>query len=196
MFLRDFECAADIAYRLADICCYRQEHLPTGSPLSGRIAFFAARQMFNEVAAVAVAAGAECKPTVHVDGITVSGFGATTSLLGEVRKAVHGHGLKTKQRKSKTYAAGSPKPVTGAVIVGAELRLPNERHRKIWQTRQDLLRAQGPERVRVQRVLRGRLQEAKQILGREALQVGVGVGAGDGSEIKRAAFLDHQATEA
>ena len=47
MFLHDFECAEDIAHRLADICCYKQLHLPTGSPVSGRIAFFAAKHMFD-----------------------------------------------------------------------------------------------------------------------------------------------------
>ena len=39
MFTLDFQCAADVADRLADICCYQQRHVPTGSTLSGRVAF-------------------------------------------------------------------------------------------------------------------------------------------------------------
>lgn len=162
MFTVDFACAEDVAQRLTDLCCYRQEHLPTGSPLSGRIAFFAARHMFDAIADVA--AREQCKMTAYVDDVTVSGERATKTLLGEIRQIVHRHGLKTKQKKSHTYAATTPKPVTGAVIAGDELRLPNERHRKIWLTRRDLAVAPAVEKKRLQKVLRGRLQEAKQIV--------------------------------
>ncbi len=75
LFIEDFQCARDVANRLADICCYKQRHLPTGSPLSGRVAFFAARHMFDEVSSLASAA--DCKMTAYVDDITVSGSNAT-----------------------------------------------------------------------------------------------------------------------
>lgn len=162
MFTVDFACAEDIAQRLTDLCCYRQEHLPTGSPVSGRIAFFAARHMFDAIADAA--AREQCRMTAYVDDVTVSGERATKTLLGEIRQIVHRHGLKTKQKKSQTYAATTPKPVTGAVIVGDELRLPNERHRKIWLTRRELAAAPAVEKARLQKALRGRLQEAKQIV--------------------------------
>jgi Reverse transcriptase (RNA-dependent DNA polymerase) len=163
MFQIDFECAEDIAHRLADICCYKQEHLPTGSTLSGRIAFFAARAMFDEIARLTSNAG--CRLTVYVDDITISGNGASKRLLGDVRKIVSDHGLNTKQKKSITYASNSPKSITGAVVTETNLRLPNIRHQKIWRTRKELQSAKGMGRVNLQRALRGRLQEAKQILG-------------------------------
>jgi hypothetical protein len=164
MFAVDFECAEDIAHRLADICCYRQEHLPTGSALSGRIAFFAAQHMFDDIADLA--AREQCRMTIYVDDVTVSGPAATKKLLGEIRKIVSRHGLKTKQRKSKTYAMVSAKTVTGAVISGNELRLPNERHKKIWLAKQALAKAPcGEKKRRILRTLTGRLQEASQILG-------------------------------
>ncbi|RDI14792.1 reverse transcriptase family protein [Comamonas sp. AG1104] len=162
MFVEDFECAEDVAQRLTDLCCYRQKHLPTGSAVSGRVAFFAARQLFDSISKLAVAQG--CTMTAYVDDITISGDSASKSLLGEVRKLVHQHGLKTKQKKSKTYAATAAKPVTGAVISGNELRLPNERHKKIHEVRKELAAASDTEKPRLQRVLRGRMQEAKQIL--------------------------------
>ncbi|WP_322055914.1 reverse transcriptase family protein [Burkholderia cenocepacia] len=162
MFLVDFMCAEDIAHRLADICCYRQEHLPTGSALSGRVAFFAARHMFDDIAELAESE--QCRMTAYVDDVTISGPAATKKLLGEVRKVVSRYGYKTKQKKSKTYAATSVKVVTGAVVVERELRLPNERHRKIWRTKQELLRCGGEEKAKLMRALRGRLQEASQIL--------------------------------
>lgn len=162
MFIEDFQCAEDVAHRLADICCYKQEHLPTGSPLSGRIAFFAARHLFHEVAMLASASN--CKMTTYVDDITLSGPNATKALLGVVRKIVSRHGLTTKQKKSKTFAASAAKTVTGAVIVGDELRLPNQRHRRISEAHQDIRTSSGTNRSRAARVLRGRLQEANQIL--------------------------------
>lgn len=162
MFSEDFQCADDVAASLADICCYKQEHLPTGSPLSGRIAFHAAKHMFDQIAELA--RDADCRMTAFVDDITVSGDAATKKLLAKIRNVVHQHGLKTKQKKSKTFAARSAKLVTGAVVAGNELRLPNVRHKKIRNTRRELAAASGAEQLRLRRVLRGRLQEARQIL--------------------------------
>lgn len=163
MFTEDFECADDVARRLADICCYQRKHLPTGSPVSGRIAFFAARQMFDSIAELTAKHG--CRMTAYVDDITVSGERASKTLLGEIRKIVHRHGLKTMQKKSVTFSAASAKLVTGAVILGVELRLPNERHKKIHDAQRELKAAPAADRPRIQRVLRGRIQESKQVIG-------------------------------
>jgi hypothetical protein len=162
LFAHDFQCAVDIAHRLADICCYRQKHVPTGSELSGRVAFFAARHMFDEIATMATER--ECRMTAYVDDITVSGRGATKRFLGEIRKAVRRNGLKTKQRKSRTFAPTAAKAVTGAIVAGEVLRLPNVRHLKIWKTKQALAIAAGPDKERLHETLRGRLQEANQVL--------------------------------
>lgn len=162
MFIEDFQCAEDVSAKLADICCYRKKHLPTGSSLSGRIAFFAARQMFEEIAELSEQRG--CTMTAYVDDITISGAAATKTLLGAVRQIVHQHGLKTKQKKSRTYAATATKVVTGAVIVGDEIRLPNKRHLKLYETRKQLQTSPAVDRPRLEKVLKGRIQEAKQIL--------------------------------
>ena len=164
LFVRDFQCAEDIAHRLADICCFRQEHIPTGSPVSGRVTFFAARHMFDAIDAMAIER--ECKMTAYVDDITVSGQGATKRFLGEIRKLVSRNGLNTKQRKSRTYAPTAVKTVTGAIVAGDALRLPNKRHLKIWETKQALATATGPEKQRLIGTLRGRLQEANQVIRR------------------------------
>jgi hypothetical protein len=162
MFLDDFECAVDVAHRLADICCYKQAHLPTGSALSGRVAFFAKRHMFNEIASLAQAAG--CKMTAYVDDVTISGTAATKTLLGAVRQIIASHGLATKDKKSKTYASSSAKMVTGAVVVGHDVRLPNIRYLHIHRARQALQAALPADLPRAKRALAGRLQEASQVL--------------------------------
>lgn len=163
MFLDDFEGAVDVAHRLADVCCYKQAHLPTGSALSGRVAFWAKRHMFDEIASAAEGAG--CKMTAYVDDVTISGAAATKKLLGAVRQTIGWHGLNTKGKKSKTYAGGVAKMVTGAVVVRDEVRLPNARHLNIHRARQAVQAAGAAELPHAQRVLAGRMQEARQVLG-------------------------------
>lgn len=162
MFVHDFKCAKDIALHLANICCYKQEHLPTGSTLSGKIAFFATRKMFDEIEKLVVHDN-DCKLTVYVDDITISGKNATTNLLSKVRKIIRNHGHKTKNKKSISFASTSPKTVTGIVIVDNELRLPNKRHHQLWLSRQALNTATNEEKFYLQRSLCGRLIEARQI---------------------------------
>ena len=162
MFSNDFKCANDVADILADICCYKQAHLPTGSSLSGRIAFFAAKPAFDAVKERASRGGS--RMSLYVDDITLSGPSATKGLLADVRQIVRRHGLKTKNSKTKTFAAGTPKMVTGAVVIGGEIRLPNARHKKIFEVRKAIRLASPAERSALMRALRGRMQEAKQVL--------------------------------
>jgi hypothetical protein len=168
MFVHDFECAKDIANRLADICCYKQEHLPTGSPISGRIAFFAAQHMFDDIADLANKS--DCVMTLYVDDVTLSGAKATKTLLSEVRRIVRRQGLMTKREKSKTFAAHAVKIITGAVVAGDEIRLPNKRHQKIWQTKKEIATSSVIDKKRLHKVLRGRLQQARQLLNAQLQQ--------------------------
>ena len=165
LFRERFECAEDIAARLADLCCFQQKHLPTGSALSGYVAFFAVQPLFDRIAAICDAH--ECKMTLFVDDLTVSGVGATKTTLAEVRAAIRYFGLRTRDEKSRTYAPSQPKEVTGAVIVGERLVLPNKQHLKLWQTRRELSASSPIDRSKNQRALTGREQQAKQILERE-----------------------------
>ncbi|MBW9266722.1 MAG: reverse transcriptase family protein [Candidatus Thiodiazotropha sp. (ex. Lucinisca nassula)] len=161
MFRNEFQCALDISNVLADICCYKQSHLPTGSPLSGRVAFFAAKNMFDEI--MGYVSKYDCMLSVYVDDITVSGKNATKQLLGEVRKIISKHGYLTKQRKSFTYPESKPKQVTGTIVTSDDLRLPNQRHKKIWETRKQIKVADPVEKDRLMKSLQGRIQESKQI---------------------------------
>lgn len=166
MFLDDFECAIDVAHRLADVCCYKQAYLPTGSALSGRVAFLAKRHMFDEIAGLAYETG--CKITVYVDDVTISGTAATKTLLSAVRQIIQRYCLQAQDKKSKTYPRSAVKVVTGAVVAGDEIRLPNARHLKIHHARHALQVATPSERGRARQVLAGRLQEARQVLGNSA----------------------------
>lgn len=163
MFVREFRCAEDVAHILADVCCYEQEHLPTGSPISGYVSYLASKRMFDEIFELASANG--CRMSVYVDDVTLSGSIVNKRFIVEVRRLVRKHGLKTKASKTKTFPADGPKTVTGAVIVGRELRVPNIRLKKIWETRQALKTAAGEKKKELLNSLRGRLQQARQIHG-------------------------------
>ncbi len=160
-FRRHFQCAADVAGRLADICCYRRQHLPTGSPLSGPLAFFAASELFDEIAGLAERNG--CTLTVYVDDITLSGAGANGRLLGEIRERMARHGLPSRQNKCHVYPPSACKLVTGVIVAPDGLRLPNARHQKIVAIRRAAEFSCGSEREALLRTLRGCVQEAKQV---------------------------------
>lgn len=135
MFQRHFHCASDVSRMLADVCCFNG-FLPTGSSLSGFVAFWCAKDMFDELHQLAASNGLVM--TVFADDITISGSGASSKLLWRARQIVHKHGRTTKRKKSRTYAASQAKPVTGAVLRDGKMLLPNSQHLKIRTTRQEL----------------------------------------------------------
>lgn len=161
-FRDQFQCAEDVAHILADICCYRQKHLPTGSAVSGYMAFFAAKPLLDRVDALARSRG--CTMSCFVDDITISGPGADLGLLLEVRRLVRMHGLKTKTSKSRVYSATRPKPVTGTIVIAGGLRLPNKQHLRIRKTRALLGISCMKERPALRARLKGQLIAATQVV--------------------------------
>lgn len=162
LFLNDFKCAGDVAHTIADICCFQQTKLPTGSALSGYVAFLAARPMFDQIELLAMKN--DTKLTVLVDDVTISGTGANRALLLEVRRLVRQSGLSTRGGKSKFYSGSQPKPVTGAIVVANGLLLPNRQHKKIRQTRNELVITKPAVRASLKARLRGQLVAASQVL--------------------------------
>jgi hypothetical protein len=129
MFLNVFKCSGDIACVLAKLCCFKQKFIPTGSHLSGVIAFFAGKAMFDEIEESAILD--DCCVSVYVDDITISGEHVDRRKLWDIRKIIKKYGYRTTQKKSKFYKTKQPKIVTGVVIHENKLLLPNKRHLKI-----------------------------------------------------------------
>lgn len=171
LFRYRFECAADVADLLTRLCCYQDKHLPTGSPLSGRLASLVAEPMFDEIQAIADEAG--CKLTVYVDDITLSGPGATPMLLVRVRSVIRSYGYRTSERKSIAYPPRKPRVVTGVAVVSGLLAAPNLMHLKIRHTRSLLKQATGTDAEALHRRLTGQLESRRQIqLASEAAMAG------------------------
>lgn len=162
LFRHIFRCSEDVAWHLARLCCYQGKHLPTGSPISGIVAFLAHQPMFDQIAQIAVERS--CVFTVFVDDLGISGLKASKSLLYQIRGIIRSHGLNTKDEKSKVYGSGRPKKITGVVITSDGPRVPNCRLLKIHRLR-NKIQALDPnkERDRLELSLRGSLQETSQI---------------------------------
>jgi len=163
MFRCDFECSRDVAWHIARLCSFKGKYLPTGSHLSGIVAFLSHKAMFNEIYTFSIKHG--CTMTCYVDDIVISGPKATKTLLNEIHNIIRGHGLVAKPEKSKTFPANKPKIVTGVVITADGLAVPNKLLHKIHQNQELILTtSNSPKRRQLFQSLRGQKQAAKQIL--------------------------------
>lgn len=163
LFNNDFHCSPDVSWQMARICCYKGKHLPTGSYLSGIVAYLTHREMFDEISKLAINHG--CVMTCYVDDIVISGSNANKALLFQVRKIVSKNGLIAKPEKSKTFPAHSVKVVTGVAISGDKIEAPNKQLKEIRLTREKLKRARNSKlRANLMLSLQGRYLAVKQIV--------------------------------
>lgn len=162
LFRNSFKCSPDVAWLLAQLCCFNGRHLPTGSYLSGIVAFLTHKPMFDEIYAFSLKHG--CTMTCFVDDIVLSGPKATKTLLQEVCEIIRRHSLIANHDKSITFPANKPRIVTGVVISPSGLSVPNKRLRAIRSDRELIKHTKNSrEKNRLIESLQGRLQAAKQI---------------------------------
>lgn len=126
LFHDRLRCAGDVSGLLANLLTF-DRHLATGSSASPILSYYAYKDMFDEIAALAQQRGLSM--TCYVDDIAISGKAATPGLLHEVRKIIRRHGLKG--HKAKYFRPGQTRIVTGVALVSGVPRLPNKRHLKI-----------------------------------------------------------------
>lgn len=151
-------CSLDISTILAKICTYNK-HLPTGSPLSPILSFYANKKMFDEIYELCNTNNVNF--TLYVDDLTFSGngcFKTYAKALGIIRK----YGYKTKAEKDIKYLAGYTKEVTGVIIKNNELRLPNKRYKKIRLLEEQIKNTKEEEKDKLYKELVGRLREGSQ----------------------------------
>ncbi len=127
-FFRDvMKCSPDIAEMLANIATYKG-HLPTGSPLSPIMAFYAHYDVWEEVARLAETKGAII--SLYIDDLTISGDQVSDGLIWEIKKSIHRAGLRYHKEKS---FFDTPAEITGVIVCEDRLAIPNrqllKRHR-------------------------------------------------------------------
>jgi hypothetical protein len=159
-FFRDtLKCRPDVAGLMAHLLTF-QGHLPTGSCASPIIAYYAFKQMFDEIAALSARYGLHM--TCYVDDMTLSGENATGQVLAEIRAIVARYGLKS--HKPYRFGPNQPRVVTGVCLTTRGLRVPNKLHLKIAQGFDAMKQARTvKDREKIRRSLMGRLHAAGQI---------------------------------
>jgi hypothetical protein len=127
-FRNDLHCSPDVAKLLSDLSCV-DGHIPTGSPLSQILAFFASFHMFEGISQLAN--DNEIAFTVYVDDLTFSGPKVSQAFLWNVKKVIHNYGF----GYHKLYSAPPQrvKVVTGVAIGNDGMRVQNKHQKAIYQ---------------------------------------------------------------
>lgn len=132
MFKETFKMAEDIAWLMTELVMY-EDMLPTGSPSSQLIIYWAYRDMFNEINQIATERA--CVFTLYVDDMT---FSSKTPITKELRQEVCSqlkkYGLIAKSKKDHYYQGDTVKVITGVGINhGHKVVLNNKRKRILEQ---------------------------------------------------------------
>ncbi len=158
-FKGDMRCKGDVAELLAKLLTFNG-HLPTGSSSSPILAYYAFLGMFREIETLAASQGLTV--TCYVDDITVTGSANLGVTVQELQTIIARAGLRS--HKVKMFAAGRPKIITGVVVDGFDIKLPNRRHRAIAEKFKELDQVDDPEEeLRALNGLLSRLHEAGMI---------------------------------
>lgn len=124
-FHKVMKCDRAIAGTLTKIACYK-EHLPTGSPLSPIMAFFAHIDVWDAVARICAERGLTL--TVYIDDITVSGNSVSEKDIWDIKREIHRSGLR--YHKEKLFV-DRPAEITGVFVDGGVLVPPDRQYKKI-----------------------------------------------------------------
>lgn len=159
-FFRDtMNCSPDVAGLIANLICYRGK-LATGSAASPIVSYYAFKPLFDDLAALAERHG--LRMTCYVDDITMSGPGASNSVLHEARTTIFRAGLRA--HKDHRFAPHEAKIVTGVIVGSVGVALPFSRWQKIRLATRHLNRSLSREdRLKLYPSLVSRLYEATQI---------------------------------
>jgi retron-type reverse transcriptase len=130
-FRHVLRCEPDIAETLCKLATHR-DHLPTGSPLSPIMAYFAHYDVWEKVAKIANANGLTL--TIYIDDVTISGHRVSERTLWAVKKSIHASGLR--YHKEKRFI-DSPAEITGAITRAGSLYPPNRQLKKLHRARLD-----------------------------------------------------------
>lgn len=128
----------DIAKILTDIVTYNGK-IPTGTPTSQLIAYYAYEDMFNEIKQLADSYN--CLFTLYVDDMS---FSSTCSfnhikLYKQINLILHKYGHKLKENKINYYSKKDSKKYTGAIInPNGMLEIPNTLQKNIFDNFQQI----------------------------------------------------------
>ena len=119
-FVDKFEMSPDVAYVMTNLATFAGK-VPTGSPISMAIAFWANKDMFDELSNLA--ASNSLVFTAYVDDVAFSGSKIPKGFAAQAKKCIRSHGLTSKDKKERFYSSSEGKLLTGIVIQDGELKV-------------------------------------------------------------------------
>jgi hypothetical protein len=153
-----FNCSSDVSYVLALLCTFNN-HIPTGSSISGALAFYSHKQLFDAFGEEALVLGLVM--TIYGDDFAVSGSQGVDAFSQRLKTSLRKQGLD--YRELARYGPNQCRDMTGSIIAPDGLRLPNRRYQAImtcfknWESSNDEVTKES-----FHAELKGRLNEASQ----------------------------------
>lgn len=138
-FHEEMQCPSDISAKLAEISTFNG-HLPTGSPLSCIMSYYANLKMWDKIYSLVSEYG--CKLSVWIDDICISGDIVPDRLIWEVKKVINNSGFE--YHKEERYKVNEPKNITGIIVTDSRIMARKGQHRKLYELRKQLSLAQSP----------------------------------------------------
>ena len=142
-FKSEMHCAADIAWHLSKLMTY-DGHLPTGSPISPYLSYYAHENMWNNIHSICCEN--DYKLTVYIDDAGISGKNISGKVTWKIKKEIKKYGLH--YHKEQMYSESDAKLLTGVVIHNGELKLRNKHHLKIKQTRMAIINSKNEDELK------------------------------------------------
>jgi len=138
------KCSPDVAAILTKLSTYK-EHLPTGSPMSPILSYFAHIDMWEEINNIVEDAG--CILTVYMDDVTISGDYVSRNLIWQIKKKFHRYGLSSNTKKEKYYIGKNSRKITGVILDFEKgvLKIPNRQHKKMYSIRKQISKETHPD---------------------------------------------------
>lgn len=158
-FNKKMACSEDIADTLTKLVTLNGR-LPQGSPCSPILAYFAYCDMWERIGNIVAAAG--CTLSIYADDITISGDVIYERDVWAIKQALHRAGHRYSRKKERSIV-GKPADITGVIVRGDDLLLPNRQHRELAAVRRQRQTTTGQERQKLDRKIRGRIAQAGQI---------------------------------
>ena len=129
LFKNLFQMENDICWLMTELVTYNGT-LPTGSPTSQLIVYWAYSKMFEQIKEIALENN--CIFTLYVDDMTFSSTGPISmKLRKDVAVLLKKNGLKAKIKKDHYYQPDAFKVVTGVGIYNGELKILNSKKKQI-----------------------------------------------------------------
>lgn len=159
-FRKKMKCSIDIADTLTKITTYKGV-LPQGSPSSPILSFLSNIDMWEDINEIT--SKEKLKFSLYVDDITISGEFIPKKCIWGIKKIIHGNGLKYSKEKER-FTISKPRIVTGVVVNGENIYLPNKQHKKLYEVEsKHKISIDSKEKLKLKNEIAGRKAQAKQI---------------------------------